>query len=332
MAETRYFMACAHEQFPPEDLLRQAVEAEQAGFDAVCCSDHFQPWWEPGESGHAWVWLGAVAQATSRVPLGTAVTPFGPRYHPALVAQGFTTLQRLSGGRAFIGIGSGESLNESPLGEDWPPVADQVARMEEGLELVHRLFDGERVDHDGPHWKTKQAYLHTTTDRRPPIYVSAFGERAAGVAARLADGVWTLGDPEQAPQVIEAYRAACDDAGREPGEILLHAGFSWAEDDDTALKSSRQWKATFPDEYYTDDWHEPRRMMEHAEETISDEEFRDSFLIGSDTDAMADKVRELEKLGATIVVLMNLSVAEPHRAIEVYGEKVLPALRGSRVG
>src|SRR3954453_20423604 len=87
MADTRYFYACAHEQFPPDDLLRQAVEAEQAGFDGIGCSDHFQPWWEPGESGHAWVWLGAVAQATSSVPLGTAVTPAGARYHPALMAQ-----------------------------------------------------------------------------------------------------------------------------------------------------------------------------------------------------------------------------------------------------
>src|SRR3954453_22030158 len=84
MTDTRYFYACAHEQFPPDDLLRQAVEAEQAGFDGIGCSDHFLPWWEPGESGHAWVWLGAVAQATSSLPLGTAVTPAGARYHPAL--------------------------------------------------------------------------------------------------------------------------------------------------------------------------------------------------------------------------------------------------------
>ncbi|MEA2439245.1 MAG: hypothetical protein QOH76_669, partial [Thermoleophilaceae bacterium] len=77
MPDTRYFFACAHEQFPPDDLLKQAVEAEDAGFDGIACSDHFQPWWEPGESGHAWVWLGAVGQVTSRVPLGTAVTPPG---------------------------------------------------------------------------------------------------------------------------------------------------------------------------------------------------------------------------------------------------------------
>src|SRR5439155_24017729 len=96
----RYFHFCAHEQFPPDDLLRQAIEAEQAGFDGIGCSDHFQPWWEPGEAGHAWVWLGAVAHATSSVPLGTAVTPAGARYHPALMAQVAPTLELLAPGRA----------------------------------------------------------------------------------------------------------------------------------------------------------------------------------------------------------------------------------------
>src|SRR3954471_14058038 len=176
-----YFYACAHEQFPPDDLLKQAVEAEKAGFDGIACSDHFQPWWEPGESGHAWVWLGAggqstqrgplraagapaglgaVAQPTRRVPLGTAVTPAGTRSHPAVIAQMVTTLERLNPGRAFLGVGSGESLNESPVGMDWPSVSEQVDRMEEALELMHRLFRGERVSGGRP-WETKGALLPT---------------------------------------------------------------------------------------------------------------------------------------------------------------------------
>src|SRR3954454_13925497 len=122
----RYFYGAAHEQFPPEDLLKQAVEAESAGFDGVGCSDHLQPWWEPGESGHAWVWLGAVGQATSKVPFGTAGTPAGARSRPAVMAQMITTLEILNPGRAFLGVGSGESLNESPVGMDWPPVDEQV--------------------------------------------------------------------------------------------------------------------------------------------------------------------------------------------------------------
>jgi coenzyme F420-dependent glucose-6-phosphate dehydrogenase len=327
MADTRYFYACAHEQFPPDDLLRQAVEAEQAGFDGIGCSDHFQPWWEPGESGHAWVWLGAVAQATSSVPLGTAVTPAGARYHPALIAQMVTTLELLAPGRAYVGIGSGESLNESPLGMDWPSVEEQVDRMEEALELMHRLFDGERVS-GGRFWKTKDAVLHTRAPRRPPFYVSAFGSRAAEVAGRLGDGLWTLADPEAAPPIIEAYRAACSDAGREEGEILLHAGFSWAPTDEEAFEGSKVWKATFPDEFYVEDWHSPVEMQKHAQSEVSDDEFREGFLIGADLDEMTDRVREIEKLGASVVVLMNISGADPHAALRAYGESVLPALRG----
>ena len=114
----RYYLGCMHEQYHPRELLEQAVEGERAGFDGISCSDHFQPWWEPGHSGQAWIWLGAAAEATERVPLGPAVTVALERYHPALVAQGFATLEAMYPGRVFVGLGSGESLNESPLGLD----------------------------------------------------------------------------------------------------------------------------------------------------------------------------------------------------------------------
>jgi coenzyme F420-dependent glucose-6-phosphate dehydrogenase len=322
----RYFYGAAHEQFPPEDLLKQAVEAERAGFDGVACSDHLQPWWEPGESGHAWVWLGAAGQATERVAIGTAVTPPGPRFHPVLIAQAWATMERMFPGRPFLGIGSGESLNESPLAAIWPTVPEQVERMEEGLEIIRRLFDGERLTYDGRHFQTDEAILHTRPNRRPPIYVSAFGPKAAGVAARWADGLWTLADPEQAPDVIDTYRGACEDAGKEPGEIVLQAQFSYAEDDDAALEGARVWKGAQPDEYYTDDWHDPRKMYEHGEEAVSDDELKQALIISSDPEVHTDRLREAQELGATTMALMNVSGADPHRAIEVYGSRVLRAV------
>jgi coenzyme F420-dependent glucose-6-phosphate dehydrogenase len=328
----RYYYFCSHEQFPPEDLLRQAIEAEAAGFDGIACSDHLQPWWEPAESGHAWIWLGAAGHATRKVPIGTGVTPPGPRYHPVLIAQAWMTLERLFPGRPYLGIGSGESLNESPLGADWPPVGVQIERMEEGLELIRRLFDGERVTHDGRHFRTKEAYLHTRAERRPPIYVSAFGPKAAGVAGRLGDGLWTLGNPEKAPKIIEAYRAAADDAGREPGEILIQTGFSWAPDDEAALEGVRVWKGSQPEEFYRDDWHDPRAMHEEGERQVSDEQLKESVIVSSDPEVHVERLREVEQLGGTIVVVANNSGADPHGAIKVYGEQVLPALRGTRVG
>jgi coenzyme F420-dependent glucose-6-phosphate dehydrogenase len=328
---TRFFYVCAHEQFEPEPLLEHSAAAERAGFDGIGCSDHFQPWWEPGQSGQAWVWLGAAGQVTRRVPIGSAVTAPVHRYHPALVAQAFATLESLYPGRTFLGIGSGESLNESPLGMDWPDAAEQVERMEEALELITRLFDGERVDHEGRFFRTKGAYLHTRPPRRPPIYVSAFGPEAARVAGRLGDGLWTLADPEQAPGLIETYRQAARDAGGRPGEIILHTGFSWAASDDEALEGARVWKGAGPPEYYVDDWHDPEAMQRHAQETISDDRFREELqIVSSDPDHHAERIRQIEQLGATTIALMNISGSDPMGAIRTYGEQVLPAVRGQR--
>ena len=327
----RYWVQLATEQYPPSALVRQAFEAERAGFDGLNVSDHYQPWWEPGHSGQAWTLLGAIGQATDRIPIGTGVTAPVHRYHPAVVAQFAATLEELFPGRAFLGIGSGESLNESPCGMDWPDTDEQVRRMEEALEIIDALLDGERVDHQGRYFRTKEAYLHTRGERRPPVYVSAFGPDAAGVAARLGDGLWTLADPESAPDLIDAYKGACEDAGKDPGEIILQTGMSWAEDDDAALEGARVWKSTLADEYFTDDWHSPRAMFDNAEREFSDEEFREQYVVSSDPNEHVERLREVELLGATIVCVQNASGAAPDRALAVYGEDVLPALRGARV-
>ena len=326
-----YWLQLATEQFPPSDLVEQAIEAERAGFDAVNVSDHFQPWWEPGHSGQAWTLLGAICHATERVGVGTGVTAPVHRYNPAVVAQFAATVEELSPGRGFLGIGSGEALNEVPCGMDWPDTGEQVRRMEEALQVINRLLDGERVDHHGQFFRTRGAYLHTRGERRPPVYVSAFGPDAAGVAGRCGDGLWTLAAPDSAPELIDAYRSACDDAGREPGEIILQTGFSWAEDDDTALEGARVWKATQPEEYFTDDWHDPTAMSEKADREVSDDEFMQSYIVSSDPDHHVERIREVEAIGATVVCLQNGSGAEPLGALRIYGEHVLPALKGARV-
>ena len=331
MATTRYFFGASTEQFPPEDLLQQAVAAERAGFDGISASDHLQPWFEPGEACHAWVWLGAAGQATS-LPLGTGVTPTGARYHPAMIAQAWATLERMFPGRAYLGIGSGEALNEVPVGDDWPSPADQIARMDEALSMIDRLWKGETITEDGRFYGATDLKLHTLPERRPPIWISAFGPQAAEVAGRHGDGLWTLPDPESTPEVIDAYREARRKAGREgDGEIVFQALLSWAETDEAALEAARQWKGSQPEDHYRRDWHKPQEMYEHGEREVSDEEFAGSGLIGADPDHHVEKLRELEQLGPTVIVLQNNSAAAPVRAIEVYGEQVLPALRGARV-
>src|SRR3954447_16946488 len=323
---TRYFIGVSQEQFPPEDLLRQAVAARDAGFDGISSSDHLQPWWEPGEAGHTWPWLGACGASVPELPLGTGVTATGARYHPAMIAQAWMTLERLFPGRPFLGIGSGEALNEVPVGDDWPSTGDQIARLEESLQWIRRLWDGETITEEGRFYKAQDLKLHTLAERKPPIWVSAFGPQAAGVAGRHGDGLWTLPDPESTPEVIEAYKEAGGD-----GEIIFQALFSWASTDEAALESARKWKGAQPEEHYTEDWHLPQKMYENGESQMSDEEFAENAILGADPSHHVERIRELEELGATIIVLQNNSGADPLRAIEVYGREVLPALRGARV-
>jgi coenzyme F420-dependent glucose-6-phosphate dehydrogenase len=324
---TRYLHLCAHEQFPPDQLLRQAVAAERAGFAGIGCSDHLQPWWEPGESGHAWVWLGAVAQATESLHFGTTVTPPGPRYHPALIAQAWATMEVMWPGRPYLGVGSGEALNEAPVSGEWPPVGQQIERMAEALEMIRALWDGKRLSERGKHFTTDGAYLHTRPESsRPPIYVSAFGPEAAKVAGELGDGVWTLADPESVPEILDAYRGAAEDAGREPGEVVLQAAFSWAEDDDAALEGCRVWKGAQPKEFYRDDWHDPAAMYEEGERQVSDEELKEAMIVSSDPQVHVERIREVEEMGATTVALMNNSGADPLAAIETYEKHVLSRL------
>src|SRR3954447_2924987 len=311
------FYGAGYEQFPPDVLLRHAQLADEVGFDGVCCSDHFQPWWEPGESGHAWPWLGALGATTDKL-LGTAVTPAVKRYHPALVAQCFATLEVMFPGRVFLGYGSGEALDDSPFGFDWPSGEEQLEMMDEALDMIRRLWNGQTIASGSKHFKTKDAKLHTLPSSPPKLYVSAFHEGAAEVAAKHADGVWTLGDPEQAPKVIDTYKS---NGGK--GEIILQALISYAPTDDEALEEARPWKGTQPDEFYVDDWHEPQKMYEHAEQQVSDDEFKEGGIISSDPDEHVKQLSELKELGATIIAVQNCSGKYAEDAIRVYGERVL---------
>ncbi len=218
-------------------------------------------------------------------------------------------------------------MNEVPAGLDWPDTAEQLARTEEALTIVTRLLDGEAVDLDGSFFRARGARLYVRPARRPPVYMSAFYEGAAEVAGRLADGIWTLADPRKAPKVIQAYRRSCEQAGREPGEVILQAVFSWAPDDAAALEHSREWKGTMVDAHYTDDVHDPAEIYRNGEDQVPDSMFEAQVIVSSDPSTHVKRIRMLEKLGATTVVLMNVSGADPHEALRVYGREVLPQLR-----
>jgi coenzyme F420-dependent glucose-6-phosphate dehydrogenase len=324
----RYWFAASTEEFPPSAMLEQALAAEAAGFEALCASDHFAPWWPEGQASQAWVTLSAIGQHT-RAPIGTSVTPIIHHYHPGVVAQAFMSMEELYPGRVFLGVGSGEALNEVPLGLDWPEPAEMLERFERGLEAITRLWDGETVTMDGGWFRLDKAKLYTRARTRPLLYVSAFGPRAARIAGRYGDGLWTLGDPEQAPEIIEAYRRACSDNGRQPGEIILQSGFHLATDEHSGIEATRKWKATQMPEVYLKDVHDPADMFRRADSEISDEEFaKEGFIVSSDPAEHVRRIREMEGCGATVVCLQLIGDDDALGSIARYGEHVLPALRG----
>jgi coenzyme F420-dependent glucose-6-phosphate dehydrogenase len=331
MSEIKYWFAGSHEEFAPSELLRQAQEAERAGFDGLGCSDHFAPWFPDGESGNAWVYLGALG-AQTKLPIGTGVTPVVHHHHPGAIAQAWMSLEEMFPGRVWLGAGSGESLNEVPLGLDWPEPDEMLERFDRGLEAIVRLWDGETVTMDGGWFRLHDAKLYTRAKARPKLYVSAFGPQAARIAGKWADGVWTMGDPETAPEVIEAYRESCAEHGREPGEIIFQTGFAWASDEQAALDGARRWKPTQMPEVYRDDIHDPAQMQRLAGDQVSDEDFaKQGFIVGSDPEEAVRRLNEMAELGPTIVCLQLIGQADPIGSIRTYGEHVLPAVRRARV-
>ena len=161
------------------------------------------------------------------------------------------SMQELYPGRVFLGVGSGEALNEVPLGLDWPEPGEMLERFEAGLQAVTRLWDGETVTMDGGWFRLTGGQALHPRGRAPASSTSRpSGPRRAQIAARYGDGLWTMGDPESAPEVIDAYREARARDGREAGEIILQSGFNLAADEESAVASSRKWKATQLDEAY----------------------------------------------------------------------------------
>src|SRR4051812_30070064 len=186
MTKFGYFLSS--EEHSPRELIRQARLAEQAGFEALWISDHYHPWLdEQGESSFVWSVIGALSEAVS-LPITTAVTCPLVRIHPAIIAQAAATSAALAEGRFVLGVGTGEALNEHILDSRWPPASERLEMLEEAIDVIRRLFTGKLVTHHGKHYDVDRARLYSLRERRPPIYMSGFGDKAAELAGRVADG------------------------------------------------------------------------------------------------------------------------------------------------
>lgn len=217
------------EEHGPAALVANAQRAEAAGFDFAAISDHFFPWLE--EQGHApfaWSVLGAIAQATKRMGLMTAVTCPIMRYHPAIIAQATATMALLSNDRFTLGLGSGERLNEHITGEGWPGLVERHERLVEATEVIQGLLSGELTNYRGQYFDLDNAKLYDRPNRKPPVVIAAGGVQAARLAAEHGDGLMST-DPEK--EIVEAFTAAGGD-----GPHYCEVGMCCAADEDEAAK------------------------------------------------------------------------------------------------
>jgi coenzyme F420-dependent glucose-6-phosphate dehydrogenase len=322
----KFAWLCSHESYQPESLVQQAVAAEEVGFDAVLGSDHFHPWVDDtSAAGFVWSWLGAVAVQTNNVLLGTAVTCPLFHYHPALVAQMAATTDRLSNGRLMLGVGTGEALNERSLGFPFPGYAERQARMQEALEVMHRMFAGEKVTFHGEHYTTETAKLYSPPKGRLPILMAAGGPKSATFAGTYAGGLITsVKDPaDTVAKVIAPYRKAATEAGKE--HLVLATRWTVLASNPAeawqALSSMRGLRA--PGRLEATD---PAELRIEADKMDHDEVLS-SYTVVPDAEGLVNAYRPLvTDTGADIVSIQVMS-ADPMAAIKLIGKEVLPELR-----
>jgi len=273
------------EEHAPAALVSNARRAEESGFDFVSISDHYHPWVSAqGHSPFVWSVLGAIAHATERVEIGVGVTCPTIRIHPAIIAQAAATTSLLSDGRFFLGVGSGEALNEHILGHRWPPAAVRLEMLEEAVEIIRELWIGDTVDHRGDFYEVENAKLFDPPASNPPVVVSGFGPQAIALAGRIGDGYWGHSPDRSA---IEGFVEA---GGTGPRYTQLN--LCWAESEDEGRKTAYQiWPNTGVPGQLSQDlptW----KHFEEATQVVSEEEATKSIPCGPDPKPLLDSVRQ----------------------------------------
>jgi len=320
------------EQFGPVELLDFAELAERSGFDSVFISDHFQPWkHRDGHAPFSLAWLGALGARTSRVTIGTSVMTPTFRYHPAVVAQAFATLEVMFPGRVVLGIGTGESLNEVPsTGMIWPDFKERFARLREAVTLMRRLWTEERVTFEGQYYHTQSATIYDRPAKPVPIYIAAAGALIAKYAGRAGDGlICTSGKAAELytetllPKVAEGLR----EAGPRAHEYvrMIEVKVSFDTDFDRAMEDTRHWAvlALTPEEKISV---ENPDAMEELAAGVSAARAASRWIVSTDPDEHVERIGYYVGLGFGHLVFHAPGPDQEH-FIRLYGEHVLPRLR-----
>ncbi len=317
------------EQFGPVELLELARHAERVGLEMVAVSDHFQPWRHHG--GHApaaMTWLGAAAMATERAVLGTSVLTPTLRYHPSVVAQSFATLGCLAPGRVFLGVGTGEAMNETPAtGEEFPGRKERRLRMAEAIKLIRLLWTDERVDFEGDYYRASNATVYDRPETPVPIYVAASGPLAAKLAGRAGDGfICTSGkDPALYEELLGKVAEGAEAAGRDPAGItrMIEIKVSYDRDRERALDNCRWWAALALTPEQKEGVEDPIEMERLADENADRASTR--FIVSNDPEEIVAGIRPYLDLGFDELVL-HAPGADQARFLDQFAEDVMPLL------
>jgi G6PDH family F420-dependent oxidoreductase len=313
----RYGYFLSSEEYDPAELVRQAVLAEQAGFDALWISDHFHPWLdEQGQSGFVWSVIGAITQVTS-LPVTTAVTCPLLRTPPPVIAQAAATSALLSGGKFTLGVGTGEALNEHITGSRWPSADERLGMLEEAVGVMRELFTGQLVNHRGRYYTVETARLYSVPPQPPPVYMSGFGSKAIKLAARIADGYMST---MPNPGFIRLYRES--GGGDRPAQGGLKV--CWGPDEAKARETMRRlWATDFLPGECMQLLQLPRHFAELAQ-LVTEEAV--TAPCGPDPGAHLAAVRAFTEAGYDEVYISQVG-GEAEGFFEFYAGQVLPRLR-----
>ena len=318
------------EQFGPRELLDFSVEAESLGLELVAVSDHFQPWRHHGGHGPASLpWLGALGERTETALLGTSVLTPTMRYHPSVIAHAFGTLACLSPGRVFLGVGTGESMNETPAtGMEWPGAKERRLRLAESIELMRRLWTEERVTFAGEYYRTEKATIYDRPEQPVPIFVAASGPLAAKLAGRVGDGfIVTSGKRSELYEELNAaLEEGARDGGRDPGEIarMIEIKVSYDHDADYARDACRWWAALALTPEQKRDVEDPIEMERLADENADKAHTR--FIVSGDPDEVVERIGGYVALGFDHLVF-HAPGEDQSRFLAQFTADVVPKLR-----
>ena len=315
----------AHEQFSVPELVGLGESAARAGFSLVATSDHFQPWQaNEGHAGAAWVTLGAVGERARPAWIGTTVTCPTLRYNPAVVAEAFASLGALYPGRVFLGVGSGEALNEKAATGVWPAWPERWERLIEAITVIRALWTGQRVAHQGKYY-TVDGKLYDPPPQPIPLLTAANGRKSMRLAGQYGDGLVT--DPLTWKKFKSEWEAGARDAGKDPAEMpVLVEQFVIVGDKDEAQRAAELWRFIpkgFRKYYNLAD---PAAIQEQADSEIPLEQILGEWPIGSDPAIHQGAIEKLFDSGATIVNIHS-GQSDQNKVIEFYGKSVLPAFR-----